>query len=1061
MIHLHHSNRLERLGDALAELLAMPLSNPLAAETVLVQSNGMARWLALRLAAHNQICANVRFPYPAGYVWELLRQLQPGLEQVSGFEPDVLSWRLYGLLPELLDDPRYAELAHYLRQGGEADRFELARRIADVFDQYLVYRPDWIMDWQAGEEEHWQAALWRELCQDAQPHRAQLLNELVAQLREEAPPAGVLPERISLFGAATLPEPYVALLDALGQHCEVHVFALNPSAEYWGEIRSEREIRRRAGDDDPEQLYLETGNKLLASWGRQGRDFLELLLDYPVEHLEYMEPIEGDQLLHNLQRDILQLVNREGEPLVLAADDCSVQVHSCHSRMREVEVLHDQLLRLFADDPSLSPAEVVVMTPDIEAYAPYIDAVFATAKDHRIPFAIADRSPRREQPVIECFLKLLDLRDGRLEADTISELLETAALRARFDIAEAELPILHDWIHRAGIRWGQDAAHRQRLGLPAVAEHSWRAGLDRLLLGYAMPAREQRLFEGILPFDAAEGSRAELAGKLLAFVETVFSCTEELNSNRSLTEWHALLSSLLERFFKADHLTEEALGEVRQALDDLARAGEQAQLTAATPLEVVANHLRQRLDVSAKVGSFLSGGVTFCAMVPMRSIPFRVVCLLGLNDGEFPRQQRPLGFDLMAAKPRPGDRVRRFEDRYLFLEALLSARSCLYLSYVGQSIRDNALLPPSVIIDELLDYIDEGWQSAEGQPAREQLLTQHRLQAFSPAYFDGQDAQLFSFARHLSQAGALVGRGRARPQPLLPKPLAEPEAGWRDLDLAQLIEFWTSPAEYLLKHRLRLRLDERPALLGGREPFILDGLESWQLRQDLLRLHLGEQADSAADYARAAGRLPHGRIGAEVLESTSERVRSFTEQLQALPSTMLDPQPFSLKLAGFRLSGWLDHLSADGRITYRFGRDRGKDLLSVWITHLVLNLATPAGVAPRSRWLSEASDCSFGPIAEAQEHLEVLLRWYGEGQLHALPFLPKASQEWAQLAHQGKDGLAAARRSWLGGDYQSGEREEPYLALAFSDTDPTADPQFAELAEAVWLPLLKAMEVQA
>lgn len=296
MIYLHHSNRLERLGDVLAELLASPLRNPLAAEVVLVQSNGMARWLALRLAEHSQICANVRFPYPAGYAWELLRQLRPELGQVSGFEPDVLSWRIYGLLPSLLEDPRYAEPANYLRQGDAADRFELARRIADVYDQYLVYRPDWVLGWQSGAEEHWQAALWRELCQGQEPHRAQLLQELIAQLREAPPPPGVLPERLTLFGIATLPEPYVALLDALGRHCEVHVFALNPSAEYWGEIRSEREIRRRAGDSDPEQLYLETGNQLLASWGRQGRDFLELLLDYPIEHYEYMEPVAGEQL---------------------------------------------------------------------------------------------------------------------------------------------------------------------------------------------------------------------------------------------------------------------------------------------------------------------------------------------------------------------------------------------------------------------------------------------------------------------------------------------------------------------------------------------------------------------------------------------------------------------------------------------------------------------------------------------------------------------------------------------------------------------------------------------
>lgn len=1064
VIHLHYSNRMERLAEALAQLLAAPPADPLAPEVVLVQSQGMARWLALQLAQHHRICANVQFHFPATYAWQLLRAFKPELGRVSDFEPEVLSWRIYGLLPELLDDPRYAELASYLRGGSPADRFELARRIADVYDQYLVYRPDWILAWQAGEAEHWQATLWRRLCQNGAPHRAQLLQELISQLREQAPPARLLPERVAVFGLASLPEPYVALLDALGRHCQVHVFLLNPSAEYWGEIRSEREIRRRAGNVDPELLHLETGNRLLASWGRQGRDFLELLLDYPTQEHDYMEPVPGERLLHALQRDILHLQNRDGEPAVLAPDDISVQVHSCHSRLREVEVLHDQLLRQFAEDPSLSPDDVVVMTPDIDAYAPYIDAVFATAEGPRIPFAIADRSPRRERPVIDCFLKLLELGEGRLQADQVGALLETAALRERFGIAESELPTLYDWIHRTGIRWGRDAEHRQRLGLPAVAEHSWQAGLDRILLGYAMPGRELQLFQGILPFDAAEGGRAELAGKLLAFVEAVFLSAEELAGSRTLSEWHVLLNGLLERFFRPEPEVEEALQAVREALEELREAGELAQLAEPVPLDVIAGELQRRLEAQRGVSGFLGGGVTFCAMVPMRSIPFRVVCLLGLNDGEFPRQQRPLGFDLMASQPRRGDRVRRFEDRYLFLEALLSARDCLYLSYVGQDLRDNSVLPPSPIIDELLDYIERGWRSAGGGPVREQLLTRHRLQAFSPAYFDGRSPRLFSFAAHLCTAGELAGRGRQRPQPLLRQPLPEPEQDWRCVELAQLIEFWLCPAEFLLKHRLGLRLEERGVLLSGREPFVLDGLERWQLRQDLLQLQLRGKQEGAAEYARAAGRLPHGAVGMLELAESSGQVGAFVAQLQALPAVEPEPRPFVLELGDFRLSGQLDKLSAIGRIEYRLGRSRSQDLLRVWIAHLALNVVAPAGVMPASHWLSEAGWQRFKPLEEARELLERLLHWYGEGQRRLLPFLPKASQAWAEQMRRSGDrqvAQAAAARCWRGNDHQAGEQEQPYLALGFAGVDPTADPLFKELAEAVWLPLLSALEEQS
>lgn len=1060
MIRLHHGNRLERLGDALADVLAQPLGSPLAPDIVLVQSNGMARWLSLRLATHNRVCANVRFPYPAGFVWELFRALKPELPELSRFEPDVLTWRLYGLLPTLLDDPCYADLANYLRGGEAIDRFELARRVADIYDQYLVYRPDWIVGWQSGDENHWQAALWRALCGDGEAHRAQLLDDVIRQLSEQ-PRSGLLPERISLFGAASLPQPYVALLEALGRHCEVNLFLLNPSSEYWGQIRSEREIHRRAGGADPEALYLETGNKLLASWGRQGREFLELLLSHDCEQAEYFDAPEGESLLANLQHDILRLANRgeDGAKTPLADDDRSLQIHSCHSAMREVEVLHDQLLQLFADDPTLSPADVAVMTPDVEAYAPYVDAVFASADSNRIPYAIADRSIRREQPVVECFLKLLALGDGRFEADRLVELLEVAPLRARFGISETDLPRLHDWVRRAGIRWGIDAEHRARLGLPPVADHSWRQGLDRMLLGYAMPARQRRLFGGILPFDEVEGSGAELAGHLLAYIEAVFALVDQLAHDRPIHEWRDLLNDLLDRFFQPEHADDQALTQPRQALDDLARAAELAGVTEAVPLTVVAGSLRRRLEAPGGVGSFLSGGVTFCAMVPMRSIPFRVVCVLGMNDGEFPRQQRPLGFDLIARHPRPGDRSRRFEDRFLFLEALLSARDCLYLSYIGQSIRDNSTLPPSVMIDELLDYIDQGWLASEGGSVRDRLVTRHRLQAFSPAYFDGQSAKLFSYAGYLCEAGELAGRGGRRREPLLAAPLPEPDDSWRNVELSQLVAFWRCPAEFLLRHRLGIRLDQRAPLLESREPFVLDGLDNWQLSQDLLELTLAGSPESPEEYARAAGRLPHGVVGEEVLAAQLGRVKTFTERLATL-AQVADAQPFTLQLGDFRLTGVLDRLSADGRVDYRFGRDRSKDLLGVWINHLVLNAIAPAGVPLRSRWLSEDTDLTLQPLTDAHESLEFLLHWYWQGLTEPLPFLPKASYAWVEQKRKGKDGLDAARKAWHGDDRRAGECGEPYLALAFADTEPMSDGRFVELAESLWLPLFTAAEEQ-
>ncbi|RFA27293.1 exodeoxyribonuclease V subunit gamma [Alkalilimnicola ehrlichii] len=645
MLQLYHSNRLESLADGLALLTQMPAGSPLAPETVLVQSNGMARWLALRLAERNGVCANLRFPYPAAYTWELFCTLLAEVPERSVYNPDILTWRLMSVLPQLKEEPGFEPLAHYLHGGDELARYELARRLADVFDQYLVYRPDWILAWEQGEEDHWQARLWRRLTEAGGAHRAALLERCLTALRSGEVAADKLPARLSVFGLSNLPPPLLTLLTELGRHIPIHLFLLSPTEDYWGDLRSEREIYRQAADADPEALYLATGNKLLASLGRQGRDFHELLLDQGPEEEALYEPPAGDSLLGGLQLDILELRNRgeDGERTMLAAADNSVQVHNCHSRMRELEVLHDQLLALFDGYPDLTPADVVVMTPDIEAYVPYIEAVFGTAEPHRIPYTIADRSLRAEEPVAEAFLQLLELVESRFDADQVTSLLALPAVQRRFDIDEHELPRLHDWIRRNGIRWGVDAAHRAELELPAEEANSWRAGLRRMLLGYALPGDERRLFAGTLPFDEVEGGVAELAGRLAEFLENLFRLPASLAGKRSAADWQLALNQVLERFFLGDEGEETALQAIREALADLRAEVEAGGCDEALSLAVVLSHLRGALSAAGRAGSFLGGGVTFCAMVPMRSIPFEVVCLIGVNDGEYPRQHRPAG----------------------------------------------------------------------------------------------------------------------------------------------------------------------------------------------------------------------------------------------------------------------------------------------------------------------------------------------------------------------------------------------------------------------------------
>ncbi len=1133
MLTVWQSNRLEILAGHLAGVVRTGAPAPLHPEVVVVQNSGMKRWLSLRIAERLGVCAAVTFPLPAELVWEVFRSVLDDVPARPAIDPELTTWGLMGLLARLEPEARFAPLRGYLEPasaapGDDVRRYDLARRIAEVFEQYLFFRPDWVRAWARGElvaehehahtsaDEAWQAELWRRLVSPGERHFARLEEELHARLsgggrpgrgraaagdgetgRATSDALAALPRRISLFGIPSLPPPTLEILRHLAHHVEVHLFLLNPSRAYWADIRSHRDqarLAQRAGRLDPALLHLEAGNALLASLGRQSRDFVASLLaldDEQVRHEDGFADPGEDTLLHRLQADVLELRERGGAPpdgrpdedhfptvAPISPADRSLQVHVCHGAMREVEVLHDQLLALFDANPDLRPCDVVVMTPDIEAYAPCIEAVFATAPgDRTIPFSIADRSLSAESPVANAFAALLELPGSRWDVNRLLDLLELPAIQRRFDLDAEQVELVQRWVRATGIRWGIDESTRRALELPATREHTWAFGLDRLLLGYALPAHGTELFEGILPHDEVEGAEARVLGRLATFTETLFALERELAEPRPPGAWAADLLALLDRVFAPDDQEQISAEAIRRALDELREHAGRAGFADPVSLDLVRRHLRTRLEIPGGGDRFLAGRVTFCAMVPMRSIPFEVVCLIGMNDGVFPRQSRALGFDLTLREPRHGDRSRRDDDRYLFLEALLSARRCLYLSYVGRSIRDNAELPPSVLVSELLDAVRRGF-AIEGDleiaPERrteaiqrivEHVVTDHPLQAFSRRYFEG-DPRLHGYAREICEALARAEERKAaggdlgvRVGPLVRTALPEPEGDWLDVDLDRLVRFFANPTRGFLESRLGIHLDQASGPISPTEPFQLDQLEAYVARDELLdRLLAGEPAESLLAALRAAGALPHARAGEAAFASIHREADRLARRLRELHGGQAPRRVFVEPLAAgpLRLSGALDRLTPSGRVYGRPAKVKPKDRIALWIRHLVLCALArdgrlPAGIPTTSRFLGTDAELAFSPVEHPEDHLRRLGEAYRDGLREPLRFFPAASYAYATAK---RDPLAAARKGWEGNEHAGGDSADAWVRLAYRDTDPL-DERFASLASEILAPLLE------
>jgi exodeoxyribonuclease V gamma subunit len=1063
----------------LAEILDEPLPSPLAAEIIVVQSQGMARWLKLELARQQGICANVRFPFPKAFAHDVFKKVAPGLPDENGWDREILLWQIMRLLPELLESPEFSALKHYLGNLEDTRKwFQLSSQIAYLFDQYLIFRPEMVLEWDSGAEDHWQAVLWRRLQGERTQHPAALLRALQLANQSGTLDLSALPQRVSFFGISALPPFYLETLDAISGRIAVNLFLLNPCRQYWGVITSGREdekILARAGKSaaDAESFHLERGNRLLASWGKMGRDFFDSIPESAIKHECFIDPEERSHL-EIVQADILDLRDHGTESFEKAPlnpEDSSLQIHSCHSPLRELEVLHDHLLAWFEADPDLTPRDVLVMTPDIETYASFIHAVFdcPETEQKRIPFSLADRSVCKSSHLIESFLSILRLSGSRMGAATVLALLENPAIRVRFSIGESDLETLRQWVEETRIRWGADPRHRARFDVPALPENTWRSGLDRLLLGYALAGNGDQLFLGVLPYDGIEGSRAALAGNFAEFLEKLFATSEVLQQRRSPAEWESTLRKLLNDFFQIDDGSVQEVHPIHGAIEQFGRHCAAAGFSRPIDLGVVLEHLNRSLDESEGATGFITGGVTFCAMKPMRSIPFKIICLLGMNDNAFPRAARQISFDLMSQKPKQCDRSSREDDRYLFLETLLSARHKLYISYVGQSIRDNSQAPPSVLVSELCDYVSQRFQSPDEKCVLDYLLTRHRLQAFSPAYF--QNGKLFSYSDENCQAGqsTLNERASVRPPPQ-PLPPPEPEQEWRRVELRRLIQFFCNPSKHLLLYRVGLQLPEEMIPLEEREPFTLSSLDAYQLKEELLLKQLsGADPKALASLTDASGRLPLGTPGKSFHEKLSREVKEFSQLLAPYdPANTTDPLDVDLSLGAFQLAGRIERITPGGLLRYRCGKLRAKDMLSCWIEHLAWQAVHPENANPLSHFVAVDATIQFNPVSNPAGLLQELLELYWTGLSLPLKFFPETSRAFVE-AEQNENGkskrtpIDRARDQWEPNtarwNPRKGESEDPFIALCFRENDPL-DEEFMRIARVVFEPVLEHSEIR-
>jgi len=1080
---LYHGNALDVLAGLLAEELRVvpPGASLLDPDTILIPQPSMRRWLQATLAERHGIAANLRFLAPGEFVAEVLAANVPEHDDARTLDPSRLVWRIYAVLhdPAARAHAAIATALDRFLDGPDRDlkTWSLANALADVFTKYQAWRRDWLLAWDRGAaHDDWQAEIWRRATRGL-AHRAQAIDRFLSRFDAvDSPAPKGLPPRVFAFACLNVSPDVLRVMTAAARGCTVHFYLPMPTRKYWGDLVT---LRERLASDAADPLD-DGENPLLAAWGRAGRDFVATLFSYelvtPHEIEAYAEP-KPLGVLQRLQLDLLERRASHGEKIPLAAieRDRTLQVHACHTRLREIEVLHDQLRALFEDDPTLEARDVAVMTPDIDRYAPYIASVFGGAQGtpRFIPYTVADESSLASSPVADLVLRILGLANAKLTSNEVLDLIALPPLMRRFDLDAESVDRLRDWIEKAGARWGLDAQHRARLGAPADDAFTWRFALDRLLLGHA--AGDDADIAGVAPWPELEGHALDALDALISLLALVERAAVAVAREHTASDWQALLTDTLESLLPAnpsDPVDARARDRVFGEIDAFGRAATEAELADTLPADVVRAHFAARFADTDIRQPFLAGGVTFCRMVPMRLIPFRAICLVGLNDRDYPRREAPAVLNRLAAaldKPgqrRRGDRSVRDDDRFLFLQLLNAADRVLYLSYVGRDAIDGSLREPSIVVSELLDVAASYFEDPKA--ARERLVVEHPLQPFGKAKDDDARRARFDPA----WTPALRTTLAAHPLPAFATtPLPREVGASRDtIDYATLRRFFVDPPKLFLRERLAMRLDEDEAHLPDAEPFEpADALERFSVQTRVYEAMLANASIDEAELCRrlqAEALLPPGAAGAQRLREIARRAEPIVAAVRRAKRGDAVALPIALDLGDVRLAGSLVDVDDAHALRIKIGEPKGRDIIRWHLDALVLAaLDDPRGVLTFAEFA--VGDVGPHPVRSqprdaARETLRWLVALMQEGLDAPLPLRPAAAWAWYEQWLATRDlerADDAAMKNWTirGG---GGEGGDAATVLALRGAVPFIDEQatvrFRALTRSLFDALLEA-----
>lgn len=1033
MFYDYRSHSFTKLIDQFLSLIAE--NNPddaFSKNWIIVQNREMQQWITLNQSLKEGISANNKFIFPSELIWKLYRLKDSDLNTNLASDLIPMQWSIF---EELTSNKKLRTQLTGTNDLNAKLLLQQSKSIADVFDLYQVYRPDLIKSWERGQlrynddQERWQSDLWRSLSEfwnkdDKFKSRADAFEDLKGWMSTDEYPFEDIPQKIWIFGLPQISKPFAEIIAKLSRNIDCYNF------NYLIEMNSE---------EKDQNLFL---NKILKSPLNSNKILSDSLAIYDVSVNTNYDSSSESSAGNATNLDIIQyLLNNIYDGEELNSKDESIEIHSCHSVKREIEVLKDSLLNAFNSDSLLKPEDVLILVPNVEKYRAQIKEVFSDVhKDEFIPVnaGFEDINELRETT----FLNVLSVLNSDFKVNSIIELLDNQILGEKWNISKDYIQLIREWAKDLHI-------HR----FLERDVFSWVNGLQNLFLGFAMEADKFKLFQKHMAYDKINtGEATELVAKLSSFIDELKTFSRLTKSKFTVEEWldktRHIVNVFLLRRFDEDYNIKSLLSRIEQLKEQVQRS----HFKGTIDFDVYLIWLKDHFSTSNSSGAGFGHGVTVREYVPNRSIPFKFVAVLGFNESVFPKAATRPDFDLINSHPEAGDRISIDVDRFLFYDMIQSAKQKLHFSYLGQDQYSENKKSPSILLQQLVDVARSNGISIN--------IHEHKLHGYDSYYFKDQESKSFSKS-NLEIAKNLSSELNKTHRFLTKIPVIERQEDERGISINDLVSFYSHPAKYLCTTFFGIRDSNDFQELEDREPFNLSGLDKYFLKDYLKEAFFSSELENLANNAVQRGLLPAGFPGELEFGENFKVVQQFNKVKEKYDFSLQQREDVEFKVEENIVFGTIGNIVENDRVVIRLGALKAKNLIDLWINHQVLNINKD--ITSRIFYIknnNSVEEFILTPEHKDEEHLEFLIKEF-KSQLNLdenWMFPVETSFEFAQAILRGDNIEKAIERGlekWDGGHFAfSSEGEYFYNNLLLRDSSFAHKKVFQEKALKIWSPIL-------